>query len=79
MSQQLTCSETGSQIYSSFPLEVLNHCANHGYDDLANKAAFLTISLANPIEEALGGLSDLGVARKWVLLITIHPLYKMHH
>ncbi|KAF8166835.1 hypothetical protein BJ912DRAFT_1002095 [Pholiota molesta] len=54
------------QVYSSHPVEVLNHCANHGYDALADKAAIVTISLSNTIDKALGGLKDPGVAFKWM-------------
>jgi hypothetical protein len=53
---------------------VLNHCANHGYDALADKAAIVTISLSNTIDKALGGLKDPGVAFKWVLRQCTPPI-----
>ncbi|KAF9480736.1 hypothetical protein BDN70DRAFT_920309 [Pholiota conissans] len=53
------------ELYESHPVEVLNHAANHGYDDLADIAAAETISLPNPLEETLAGLTDPKVAVRW--------------
>lgn len=55
-----------SELYESNPIEVLNHAANHGYSELADKAAAQTMSLSNPLQEALTGLTDPKAAVKWV-------------
>jgi hypothetical protein len=47
-------------------MEVLNHAANHGYNELADKAAAKTMLLSNPFKEAMMGLTDPKVKIKWV-------------
>ncbi|KAF9480739.1 hypothetical protein BDN70DRAFT_978006 [Pholiota conissans] len=54
------------ELYASHPVKVLNHAANHGYVELADKAAIKTMSLLNPLRDTLGGLTDPKVAVKWV-------------
>lgn len=47
----------GSDHASLRPIEVLNYAAKHGYNDLANKAAFFTVD--QPLEKIAGALSQI--------------------
>jgi hypothetical protein len=51
------------------PVEVLNHCYKHGYQDLANVAAHN--SLAQPLRSVIDGLTTPGLLARWVTLLLL--------
>ena len=51
-------------IYLVHPIEVLNHCAKHGYADLASLAARQSLSF--PFDRIVKGLTHPGLLGKWV-------------
>jgi len=60
-----------SQVVEDRPVEVLNHCDKHGYQDLANTAAYN--SLAQPLGSVIDGLTTPGLLARWVtLLLLLH-------
>ncbi|KAF9472494.1 hypothetical protein BDN70DRAFT_938141 [Pholiota conissans] len=58
------CSMRMHQIVSEYPVEVLNHCALHGYPHLADQAAEKAIS--HPIDAVVPKLTAPGLALKYV-------------
>ncbi|KAF8159394.1 hypothetical protein B0H34DRAFT_401999 [Crassisporium funariophilum] len=53
------------QVYEQYPIEVLNHCAKHGYQSLADKAAVKTIPL--PHDQIALGLTHPGLTSRWLI------------
>jgi hypothetical protein len=58
-----------TEIYNSHPIEVLNHCAKHGYADLAGTAAHESLSF--PLDKIVQGLTHPGLLGKWVRLVPL--------
>ncbi|KAF9480737.1 hypothetical protein BDN70DRAFT_877175 [Pholiota conissans] len=54
------------ELYLTHPVQVLNHSENHGYSELSDRAAPITMSLPDPLQSSLKGLTNPTVAVKWV-------------
>ena len=55
---------TISNLVDIRPIEVLNHAYKHGYPDLADRAAYC--SLTQPLKDISRGLTHPGLLAKWV-------------
>ena len=60
-----------SKIAEERPLEILNHCYKHGYDELADQVALHTIAFRLPVVAAK--LTYPGLLQKWVRFILQPP------
>ncbi|KAF8812781.1 hypothetical protein BYT27DRAFT_7251702 [Phlegmacium glaucopus] len=64
-------------IHELFPIEVLNHCAKHGYAELAGIAAHK--SLSRPLDKIVQGLTHPGLLGKWVGFVFFnHKILPLH-
>ncbi|KIM42587.1 hypothetical protein M413DRAFT_120224 [Hebeloma cylindrosporum] len=61
------CLSRMDKIAEERPLEILNHCYKHGYDELADQVALHTIAFRLPVVAAK--LTYPGLLQKWVRLI----------